>query len=157
VRVKPARPVILALLLVLAASLLAACGGDADKDAYVEGLARVKTHLDAASKASLESGQLTGNERGAKLDEAHDALIDAAMEAEALEPPSDAKAANDEFAKALRDYAELYGKLAALKANDPDEAELYGEAGAIAERLDKASRKLAKAGYKVSNDKKGDS
>jgi hypothetical protein len=144
------RLVRLAVALAFAALVVAACGEDVSRDEYVAGLRRVKSHLDDAADASLASGQATDpKEKRAKLDEAHAALEQAADEAESLEAPTDALEANEDFAKALRDYADLYGRLAELKPNDPQETQLYTEAGDIAERLDRASQKLAKAGYRV--------
>lgn len=138
------------ILLAAAALLLAACGGDTQKQEYLDGLRTVKTHLDAASKASLESGSAKdADERGRKLQAAHEQLVAAADAAAELDPPADAAGAHEDFAEALRDYATLYDRLARLDPGDPEEAELYGEAGKIAERLESASRRLAKAGYKL--------
>lgn len=144
------RLVQLLAVIAIAALALAACGDDASKDEYLAGLRRVKSHLDDAADASLASGQATDpKEKRAKLDEAYAALDKAADEAASLDAPNDALEANEDFAKALRDYADLYGRLAALKPNDPAETQLYTEAGDIAERLDRASQRLAKAGYRV--------
>lgn len=144
---RPARTI---LTVALAAFALVACGGDTQKDEYLDGLKGVKEHLDAASKASLESGSAdTPEDRAAKLDEAHDQLERAADAADALDPPEDAAGAHGDFADALQEYADLYEELASLEPGDPDEAELYGRAGTIAERLDSASRRLAKAGYRL--------
>lgn len=144
-------------LLALVAALAAACGGDASKDEYLDGLRQVKRHLDASAEASFESSQAEDVQvRRAKLGEAHDALDRAATVAEDLEPPSDAAEAHEDFAEALRDYADLYDRLARLEANDPAETELYSEAGDIAERLDASSRRLRKAGYRVPDAKEDD-
>lgn len=138
----------------LAVALVAAgCGDGASKDEYEDGLAIVQEHLDEASQASRESGETTDTEeRQAKLGEAHEALESAARRAASLEPPEDAKVPHDEFADALKDYADLFDRLARLEANDPGETELYSEAGEIAKRLDQASRDLEKAGYTVAKD-----
>jgi hypothetical protein len=136
--------------LALAAVLLGACGDGASRDEYEAGLRRVKAHLDDAADASLASGQATDEDvKQAKLEEAHAALEAAADEAKTLDAPNDALEANEDFAKALREYADLYGELAALEPNDPAATQLYSRAGDIAERLDSANRRLAKAGYRV--------
>lgn len=141
------RTIVIALLGML---LLAGCGGDGQKEEYLDGLRVVKRHLDAASKASLESGSAnTPKDRSAKLAEAHEQLVRAADAADDLDPPKDAAGAHGDFADALQEYADLYEELATLEPGDPDEAELYGKAGTIAERLDSASRRLAKAGYRL--------
>ena len=143
----------LLLALVLAALVLAACGDSASRQEYLAGLRRVKAHLDDAADASLASGQATDpKEKRAKLDEAHAALVKAADEAESLDAPNDALQANEDFAKALRDYADLFAKLATLQPNDPAETRLYSEAGSITKRLDSASTALKKAGYAPAKD-----
>jgi hypothetical protein len=149
-RMDPRHLARLLLTTALAVLLFAACGGDAQKDDYLDGLRGVKRHLDAASKASLESGSATKpDERSAKLEAAHDELEEAADAASELDPPDDAASAHEDFADALHDYADLYEQLATLEPGDPDEAQLYGEAGKIAKRLTTASRRLEKAGYKL--------
>jgi hypothetical protein len=138
----------LLLLFTVLLPLAAACGDDPSKDAYEQGLAKVQAHLDDATKASRESGNTTDlSKRQAKLSEAHDAIAAAAKQAQSLDPPKDAKAANAKFAAALSDYADLFGKLAKLQANDPAETQLYSQAGEITRRLDAASKALKKAGY----------
>lgn len=145
------------LFVAIATMLLVGCGGGASKDEYLDGLRQVKRHLDTSAEASFESSQAADvRVRRAKLGEAHEALDRAASTAEGLDPPADAAQAHEDFAEALRDYADLYDRLARLKANDPAEGELYSEAGEIAERLDSASRRLAKAGYRVADAKKED-
>lgn len=144
------RPLLRSILpALLAAILLAGCGGDGQKEEYLDGLAVVKRHLDAASKASLESGSAQGDERSERLEVAHEELVEAADVAAELDPPEDAAGAHEDFAEALDEYAKLYRELALLEPGDEDEAELYGKAGQIAERLSSASRRLEKAGYKL--------
>jgi hypothetical protein len=145
---------LLVLLLVLL-PLAAACGGGPSKDVYEQGLGKVQKHLDAASTASRASGNTSDlAERQKLLSKAHDEIDAAATQAGKLDPPKDAKSANAKFAAALHDYADLFGKLARLQANDPAETQLYSEAGQITRRLDSASKALKKAGYAPA---KGDS
>lgn len=137
--------------LALTVALLAGCGGNgASEEEYEAGLGRVQARLDEASEASRESGAAEKvEERRAKLGEAHEALDAAADEAERLDPPKEAREAHEDFARALREYADLFDRLARLQANDPRETELYTQAGEIAERLDKASRQLEEAGFEA--------
>lgn len=141
----------LLLLLLVAATALAACGDDGpSKDEYEQGLAEVQEHLDDATEASRASGETTEvDERRGHLADAHTALDQAADTADDLQAPDDAKAAHERFATALREYARLFDQLGKLEAEDPSETALYSEAGEIADRLAKASRDLEKAGYEV--------
>lgn len=148
-------PRILVYLLALAAlvAVVGGCAGDDGAEEYEQGLARVQRHLDDASEASRESGDATDVEvRREKLGEAHEAIAAAAREAESLDPPDDARDPHQRFTEALRDYADLFDRLARLDANDPGETELYSEAGEITKRLDEASRDLKEAGYEVNED-----
>lgn len=131
-------------------ALLAGCGGGASKDEYVAGLERVQTQMDAATKASNEAnGIVDAKERATALGAAHDALAKAAATAAKLDPPDDVAKQQAAFAKALEDYADLFGRLAALPPDDPSEPELYAEAGEIVQRLQDASASIEKAGYEV--------
>lgn len=139
---------------VACAGLLAGCGGDgADKGEYKAGLKRLQGQLADAKDASNGAGpSATAAQRTDALAKAHASLDKAADTAAKLDPPDDAKAANRKLVAALRDYSDLFGKLAKLGENDPAESELYSEAGQIVDRLDSANRALAKAGYSVKGD-----
>lgn len=144
------RRICLVAAVALAAMLLGGCGDDASRTQYEAGLRRVKARLDEAADASLASGQATDpKEKQRQLAKAREALNAAADEAKTLDAPNDALEANEDFAKALREYADLYGQLAELQPNDPAATRLYAQAGDVAERLDRANRRLAKAGYRV--------
>ncbi|MCB0879724.1 MAG: hypothetical protein KDC46_12200 [Thermoleophilia bacterium] len=146
-------PVVVVLLLV-ASVLLVACGGGPSKDDYESGLRTVQAHLDKANEASQGAAGSTDKAlRSKALDDAHKEIVAAADAAADLDPPSDVKDAHADLVKALRDYADLFGRLAKLDESDPAAAELYGEAGDIVDRLDKANRALEKAGYSVGDDK----
>lgn len=141
--------------LVACAVLLAGCGGGGggDKDAYVAGLKRLQGQLDDAKDASRGAGPTaTAAQRTEALSKAHASLVRAAQTAAKLDPPNDAASANRKLVAALRDYADLFGKLAKLGPNDPAESELYSEAGSIVDRLDRANRALDKAGYSVKDE-----
>lgn len=144
------RLAILISCLVACAVVLAGCGGGGggDKDAYEAGLGRMQGQLADAKDASRKAGPTaTAAQRKDALSKAHVSLAAAARTAAKLEPPDDAKDENRQLVAALRDYADLFGKLAQLGENDPAEAELYSEAGQIVDRLDRANRALKKAGY----------
>lgn len=149
-----APPTLLVLLLACAALLLAACGDDGpSKEDYEQGLAGVQRHLADATDASRASGDTVDPaERTEHLDDAHHAIAAAATAAGKLDPPEDVAKTHAKFESALRDYADLFDRLAKLEPNDPSETELYSEAGAIAKRLDSSSRALKKAGYEVDRD-----
>lgn len=147
---KPHRAFFVACL-ATCALLLAACGGSGgDKDEYEAGLKRMQSQLADANAASRESGATTDVvARRAALGTAYESLDEAAKTAAGLDPPEDAERANSRLVSALRDYADLFERLAELPEDDPSESELYSEAGEIVDRLDSANRALDKAGYSV--------
>lgn len=140
--------------LALVVLVVAGCGGSGpSKEEYEQGLATVQEHLRDATTASRESSEATDPAvKRAKLGEAHEALDEAATAAERLEPPKEVVDEHERLADALRDYADVFLRLAELDANDPDETRVYSDAGEVAERLDKASRDLERAGYSVAED-----
>lgn len=151
---KPARHRLLPALFISVVLIvaLAGCGGSGgSKDDYEAGLAKVQAQLADANAASSEVSATPDDPeaRRAALTKAHESIDAAATTAAKLDPPDDVAKAHDKLASALRDYADLFGKLATLADNDPTVSELYGEAGAIVERLDSANRAIEKAGYTV--------
>lgn len=146
-------------LLIAIALLMSACGGgDDQKSKYEAGLKRMQGQLATANTASRESGETTEPaERRVALGRAHAALDKAAKTAADLDPPEDARAAHRKLVAALRDYADLFDRLARLEENDPSESELYSEAGTIVDRLEEANRALDKAGYSAGPSTKSDS
>lgn len=152
---KPLRRTCLLVCLATCALLFAGCGGDGGGDTgnYESGLKRLQGQLDDANEASRRSGGTTDPaERKAALDEAYRSLDAAAKTAADLDPPDDARPANTKLVAALRDYADLFERLAALPEDDPGESELYSEAGEIVDRLADANKALDKAGYSVDGD-----
>jgi ABC-type glycerol-3-phosphate transport system substrate-binding protein len=134
---------------------IAGCGGDGgSKDEYEAGLAKVQSQLAAANEASQQLAvDAEPDERKAALSKSHESISAAADTAAKLDPPSDVAKAHDKLATALRDYADLFGQLATLDDGDPKVSVLYGDAGAIVERLDDANRAIEKAGYTVPKQK----
>ena len=147
----PCRHLPRACLLLALAIAVAGCGSSGpSKEDYERGLGKVQSQLEDANDASREaSGTSDAKERTAALEQAQAAIDRAADTAEGLEPPDDAQSEHAKLAKALRDYAKLFGELATLKDGDPRQTELYSEAGVIVERLDGANRALDEAGYQV--------
>lgn len=148
------RHVLLVAWVVAVAALTTGCGDDGpSKQAYESGLARVQQQMDAASKASAEAGASGADDeaRAEALATAHDDLAKAAATARKLDPPEDAATAHRAFVSALEDYADLFGKLATTESGDPEQSDLYTQAGAIVKRLDRASRSLDKAGFHASS------
>lgn len=140
-------PPILAVLVALVAT---GCGGGADGEEYEAGLARVQSQLAEASDASQgAAGDVEPAERREALREAQAAMARAADTAEELDPPSDVRDAHEELADALRDYAELFGRIASTPPDDPSVSQLYGKAGEIVERLESANGEIREAGYSV--------
>lgn len=143
------------LLLILLAGLalgIVGCGGDDNVDArYREGLGRLQhdfAEANAASRAAAAAADPA--ERAEQLTAAHDALASAAQTAHEMEPPKRVASTHRSLERALSDYADVFAKLASLKAGDPNETELYSSAGEIVAKLDSANRSLKKAGYDVS-------
>jgi hypothetical protein len=144
-----ARAASLAVIVLLVAAVVTACGG-ASKSDYEAGLERVKQQLDDANQASQEAAaEQDADARAKLLADARAAIEKAAKTADSLDPPDDAGKAHAKLASALHDYADVFGELATLKDDDPDRAELYGRAGEIVDQLDAANRALKKAGYEV--------
>jgi hypothetical protein len=141
------------LLLLVAVTVVAGCGGDDGRASYEDGLAKVQQQLTAANEASSASADASdASDRSAALDDAQQQLEAAAETAAELDPPSDAADAHEDLVEALRDYAKIFGRIAALEPGDPSETELYGEAGVIVDRLTKANRALEEAGYRTAPD-----
>lgn len=140
----------LSLLLVVATLAVAGCGGDDRAEEYEAGLARVQSQLAEASDASqAAAGDVEAPERRKALSEAQAAMARAADTADSLDPPADVRDAHEELASALRDYAELFGRIAATPPDDPAVSQLYGRAGEIVERLESANGEIRDAGYAV--------
>lgn len=135
------------LLLIAASMLVAACGG-ADKGAYESGMRAVGSQI---SKASAAVAQLppdaTNAQRVAAIRTQQRAIAEAADEAGKLDPPGDAAKEHAKLVSALKDYAELLGKLADTSNDPAKQSKLLGQAGDIVKRLTDASSKLEKSGY----------
>lgn len=143
-------PVAAVLLVLVAALLVAGCGGGPSKEDYERGLGRVQADLEGANEASRDASQSDDEQvRSAALERAQAAIAKAADTADGLEPPDDAQAEHEQLTEALRDYAKLFGELATLTEGDSRQTALYGEAGDIVERLDDANRALDEAGYQA--------
>lgn len=151
-------PVILRAALALAlAFVVTGCGGSDEGEEYEAGLKRVQAQLEEASDASqAAAGDVEDEQRRAALAEAQEAMERAADTAESLDPPADVRDAHDDLTTALRDYAELFGKIASTPAEDPSVSELYGEAGKIVERLETANGEIREAGYAVGGNGDGE-
>lgn len=139
---------LLATIPLALALLVAGCGGGDEAADYEAGLERVQAQLAEASDASqAAAGDVAAPKRRAALSEAQEAMAKAADTAESLDPPADVEDAHEQLATALRDYAELFGRIASTPPDDPAVSQLYGEAGEIVERLEEANAEIREAGY----------
>lgn len=133
------------------ALLVSGCGGDSggDKQAYEKGMRQVGAQISKASAVVANLPSDATNEQRVATTRAQGTEITAAAElADALDPPSDARANHVRLVKALRDYGVLLGKLADASNDSAAQTKLLGQAGAIVKRLQKASNGLCAQGYK---------
>jgi hypothetical protein len=147
--------ILLTTLATLACALtLAACGGGGDTAAYEDGLRAIQQQLDAASEASASvPADADDAARAAALEQAHEDLAAAADRAAELDPPDDVRDAHEDLVQALRDYADLFARLAQAPSDDPAAVTaLYGEAGEIVDRLGAANEAIEEAGYRVGDE-----
>lgn len=144
-----------AVLVILAALLLAACGGDeTSKDDYQDQMRNVAKDITTASdEVSSMKPDAEPADRAKTIRRQSELLEAAADKAEGIDAPGDAEDAHKEFVGALRDYAKLLGRLADASGDggsSEEQAALLGEAQDPLERLDKASTRLSNAGYTFS-------
>lgn len=146
------------VFVLVAALLVAACGGGDGKAEFESGLARVQAHLDDATAASADvAGSTDANARARGISASHEHLVKAADIAADLDPPEDARDAHDQLTSALRDYADVFRRIAAASGSDPNETtKLYSEAGEVYARLQAANEALKDAGYQVPSSDSGE-
>ena len=145
-----------AALALVAAALVAGCGGESKTDDYKAGMRQVGDEISEASAAVSEvRADSSVAEKSEAIDAQRAAIQKAADRASDLDPPEDAAKSHKQLVEALDDYAELLGELAAATGDSGKEAEIIGDVGPIVDKLSKASKALEKQGYHF-GDGKGD-
>lgn len=145
------RLALISVLLLVSSLVVGACGGNQAKESYLEGLSKIQLQLDEASTAAVSVGaDASRQDRALALESAHSRIEKAAVIADALKPPKNVRSVHRELVAALQDYADVFKRIAEASPDDPSETtKLYGEAGEIQARLQKANESLKEAGYTV--------
>jgi uncharacterized lipoprotein len=143
------------LLAALAALLLAGCGGDSDKDAYVQEFNRVSVTLEKTLDG-IGADITTGTQSpqiAVKLDQGAKALDKAAKDFSAIKTPDDVKAAHAHVVSGLGQLADVFRE-GAQAARKDDVAKLVDTLRNIndspgAKQIQQAQQELKDRGYKV--------
>jgi hypothetical protein len=143
------------LLLALAATLLAGCGGDGgrlSKAEYEDRMQEIGAELRTASAGIGDLSQTRDLDKLAEtISDFQERLDEAADDVDALNPPEDVEEETDEIAEALHAFADTFGEMEAA-ARDGDLAELQQAQAEIARKgaeAQRATQSLEQKGYEI--------